>query len=349
VKKKTFLSAIIISALFVFLVAGALTVQGASKTITVTGTNSLINAIYGSSDGTTIFVPKGTYDLPQDQILAIGKSISLIGENISNTIIILHPPYVATGGYHLGEGGIEPDYAYDNPIKITASNVTISSLTIISNPSRNILASGYGTQIVGNNITTGIFVLGTYQNITGNIFPQSGIQCYGSNNIIAQNRIINDSIVVGYSHTSNTLTENILVGGYGIHLVGDANTATNNVLVNCSVRLIGNNNIALNNTIKSYEEYLAETSVTPTPIITPTQSPQDSPTVTIPTATSTTQPTPSFTPIISPSNSPTQQPALSHSSTSNNTQDNFAPMIIIIALVIVAVALSLLVYFKKRR
>jgi hypothetical protein len=77
----------------------------------------------------------------------------------------------------------------------------------------------------------------------------------------------------------------------------------------------------------------------PTPSITPTISP---------TQNSTTSPSP--LPSIFPSASQTQQPTLEPTPTSDNVQpENFTPAIIIIALAALAVAISLLVYFKKRK
>jgi hypothetical protein len=57
---------------------------------------------------------------------------------------------------------------------------------------------------------------------------------------------------------------------------------------------------------------------------------------------------PSPTSAISSSSSPTQQPTLELSPTANNIQaENFTPIIIILALVAIAVAVGILVYFKK--
>jgi hypothetical protein len=94
------------------------------------------------------------------------------------------------------------------------------------------------------------------------------------------------------------------------------------------------------------------TFITSTPAITPTPSA----TISLPTATPSTLPTPIPTPIITPSNSPTQQPTptleliQTASPLGHGIQaDNFAPMIIIIALVIVAVIVGLLAYLAKNR
>ena len=67
-------------------------------------------------------------------------------------------------------------------------------------------------------------------------------------------------------------------------------------------------------------------------------------------STPTTSPTPTLSPSTSPSNSPTQQPTLEPSPTADGRQtEDFAPTIIIIGLVAIAVAIGLLVYFRKKK
>ena len=205
-----------------------------SRTITVIDTSELTNAINYAEDGDIVFVKKGTYDMPKNQTLVIGRSISLIGEDAQSTTIILHPPWVATGGFHLGSNGVESDYAYDNPIKIQASNVTVSGFTLECDVGRSILTTGDRIQIVGNIFKTGLFVMGSHQNIAQNTFVHSDIQCYGSYNTIAGNMILGESIVSGASGSFNFICGNTITDGYGIHLVTNGNIVVNNTVRNCS-------------------------------------------------------------------------------------------------------------------
>jgi len=205
-----------------------------SRAITVIDTSELTNAINYAEDGDIVFVKRGTYDMPKNQTLVIGRSISLIGEDAQSTAIILHPPWVATGGFHLGSNGVEPDYAYDNPIKIQASNVTVSGFTLECDVGRSILTTGDRIQIVGNIFKTGLFVMGSHQNIAQNTFVHSDIQCYGSYNTIAGNIILGHSIVAGVTGSFNFICGNTVTDGYGIHLVTNGNIVFNNTVRNCS-------------------------------------------------------------------------------------------------------------------
>ena len=200
-----------------------------SRTIIVPDDYSTIQgAINVANEGDTIFVKKGTYE---EQTLVINKTISLIGEDANNTTINLHPPWIPTGGYTMNG---QREYGYDNPIKIQASDVKLSGFTIASDPVRNILTTATKIQIIGNVITTGLFVYGSYQNITQNILAQTDIQCYGSYNTVAENSIVGGSIVVGVTGSSNVVYGNTVTVGHGITLLGNGNRVFNNTVENCS-------------------------------------------------------------------------------------------------------------------
>jgi hypothetical protein len=185
---------------------------------------TIASALENANDGDTIFVRKGTYE---ENTLVINKSISLVGEGAANTIISLHPPWVQTGGYHLGNGTVEPDYGYDNPIKITANSVKISGFSIISEPSRLIRVTGNGIQITGNYIATGLFLESVGQNVAGNII-KGEITCIGSNHTIAKN--ILDGV---WNGADGVLVEgNIISGEYGIAIGAWGNTVVNNTIEN---------------------------------------------------------------------------------------------------------------------
>ena len=72
-------------------------VRATPNTIVVPDDYSTIQAaINAASDGDTLFVKKGTYELPVNQTLVIYKTLSLMGEDAENTIINLHPAYNVT-------------------------------------------------------------------------------------------------------------------------------------------------------------------------------------------------------------------------------------------------------------
>jgi nitrous oxidase accessory protein len=240
----------------VFLTASCLTVplpvNADSKTIVVPDDYPTISSAIGNAtDGDTILVKKGTYE---EKTLTINKTLALVGEDTNSTIISLHPPWIPTGGFHLSGTSVEPDYDYDNPIKITANNVKVSGFTIISNPSRSPLLSGVGIQMTGNYITTGLFLENAGQNINGNIVRGS-IQCIGNNHTIANNNL--DHVWIFGSEIlveSNTISDDV---GIGIGAWG--NTVFNNTIKNCRVGIAfwsyaSNNTIYhnnfLNNTIQ---------------------------------------------------------------------------------------------------
>jgi hypothetical protein len=182
-------------------------------------------AINAANEGDTIFVKKGTYE---EQTLTINKTISVIGEDPSLTIINLHPQWVPTGGFHLGGSGIEPDYGWDYGIKIKADYAKILGLTINSSKG-NVLVSGFGNTVIGNNITTGLFLENTEQNITGNNVKGT-IICEGENHTIADNNLGNIYVLAsGIMIKNNTISGfngGILMGSYG-------NTVFNNTIINC--------------------------------------------------------------------------------------------------------------------
>ena len=191
----------------VFLTASSvimpLPVKAVFKTIVVPDDYTTISSAIGNAtDGDTILVRKGTYE---EQTLVINKTLALIGEDANNTIINLHPPWIPTGGYTMNG---QREYGYDNPIKIQTSDVKLSGFTIASDPVRNILTTATEIQIIGNVIKTGLFVFGSYQNITQNILAQTDIQCYGSYNTVAENSIVGGSIVVGVTGSSNVVYGN---------------------------------------------------------------------------------------------------------------------------------------------
>jgi hypothetical protein len=95
------------------------------------------------------------------------------------------------------------------------------------------------------------------------------------------------------------------------------------------------------------EHYPVNSDSTPISFYANTSTLVSTPTIVFPTVAASTLPTQGPSPII-PSNSPTQQPTIEPTPTSDNNQaENFTPIIIIVGLAAVAVAVGLLVYFKR--
>jgi nitrous oxidase accessory protein NosD len=180
-----------------------LPVQAESRTIVVPDDYPTISSAIGNAtDGDMIFVKKGTYE---EKTLEINKTLSLIGEDVNNTIIKLHPPV-----YNVTQILTQFYAALSNAITINANDFRLLNLTIALNPDGYIAIAGDRTQIIGNNIAgtgsvTGLLISGSYCNISDNI---SGgfISSNGSANLIARN-FVYKIIIDGESNTigSNTV------------------------------------------------------------------------------------------------------------------------------------------------
>ena len=165
-------------------VIAVLPVKAKSKTIVVPDDYPKIQtAINNADNGDIILVKKGIY---QEQVLTLNKTIALIGEDPSNTVIDLYPP---TGPY-----GILGSFGIDFPVKIKADNVILSNFKITSHghppPATNggfISATGSGIEIIGNTINTGISATGDKTIIANNTVTALFLR--GSNQTIAQNTI----------------------------------------------------------------------------------------------------------------------------------------------------------------
>jgi len=179
-------------------------------------------AINNASEGNRIFVLSGTYY----EHVTINKSISLIGENKSTTIV--------DGS---GTGTI---------FNVTANGVSLSGFTI-----QNSGTGGSGIQIhkcINCNITSnilsdngdGIIIVESggntiSDNKISNCFSLLGIDCISSNN----NKIINNTLLENfhgiriYNCGNNNLTGNTVKGShYGIHISKSAsNFLRNNELI----------------------------------------------------------------------------------------------------------------------
>ncbi|MEM2130332.1 MAG: hypothetical protein QXZ70_07020 [Candidatus Bathyarchaeia archaeon] len=229
-------------------VAVFLPVKAFSRTLVVPDDYPTLSAAIGNATaGDTIFVKKGTYE---EKTLEINKTLSLIGENVNNTIIKLYPPYNETRILS------QSFFNFSNAMTIKANNFRLSSLTIfIAAPGGYITIIGDMAQITGDNIITGpetgLAVSGAYCNITDNTSGGS-IVLNGFHNIIARNSVyritinkdsntINNNtiscILLSNANNNDVYGNNILTAtaDYGVYIVGNS---SNNIIH-------GNNILAL--------------------------------------------------------------------------------------------------------
>jgi parallel beta-helix repeat protein len=173
-----------------------------SKTLVVPDDYATIGwAVGNATAGDTVYVKSGTYN----ESLTIDKPLSLIGEDMSSTII-------------LSEGTSESGHT----ITIKADNVTISGFSLQGN------GSGYG-----------IYLRRSYATIRNMEIKEfdTGIRFYrGSNNTILENSLANNDwgIYLDYSKNNTVSGNNITNNDVGIRI----SMSPNNVLRD---NQIGNN------------------------------------------------------------------------------------------------------------
>jgi parallel beta-helix repeat protein len=233
---------------------------------------SVFDAVEAASEGDTIYVKSGTYDGPTNQTLVIDKSLSLVGEDKSFTVLNFFPP--------LAEGHFlwSTFWFRDVPIRIVADDVSISGFTIntISEPQpmggeSNIRTTGNNIRIVDNNILTGVYLESgshqtvtknnitgslranaTYQTITENIITD-GIESSGSYGNISNNQVTLGGISV--SGSFNVIYGNTIIGSHsiGLEIESGSNNISDNIVSNqeCGIFLSGSNNILRGNKISN--------------------------------------------------------------------------------------------------
>jgi hypothetical protein len=171
-------------------IATPLPVKVEPKTIIVLDDYPTIQAAIGNaSAGDTVYVKKGTYYVPHDQVIVVDKSLSFIGEDPENTII----DGIDKGEYSMGH------YVMTwNAITIYASDVTIRGFTIkncntaISVDEHSLPA---GIKIVGNNILNNHIPITIWSGsdflISGNEIADNdaGVGNRASNGVISDNNI----------------------------------------------------------------------------------------------------------------------------------------------------------------
>ena len=199
---------------------------------------TLQSAINSASSGDTVFVKKGVYyENP-----VVTTSISLIGENSNETIIMLSS----------GRGG-------SNGISVQADNTVVSGFTIETkpDPSFSLLANGIAlqadnAQIIGNNIRNCYSAITADNSGSSSVISENYIT---SNTFIAihfldnvQNVTISKNIIASNPDSSialygslHTISENTITDSrWGIGLYnGSNNTIFDNTILNCSLYGIG--------------------------------------------------------------------------------------------------------------
>jgi nitrous oxidase accessory protein len=209
-----------------------------AETITVPDDYATIqDAINAATEGDTVFVKKGTYEGPINQTLVINKSLSLIGEDVNNTIINLHPPYNETWII------TQVFYSYYNAISIDANDVRLANFTITITRGGDISVNGNRTQIIGNNITTVDITTGIRVKSFFNVIVSNSVWSIflddANSNIISNNTC--GYLQLGYANKTssyNIISGNKIEAGtrsfYGI-MVGTSshNVFYGNYIANC--------------------------------------------------------------------------------------------------------------------
>jgi nitrous oxidase accessory protein NosD len=190
-KSKIVITLILATTLFTFL-----KVEAETKTIVVPDDYSTIHeAIGNAADSDTVFVKRGIYPIDENDTIVISKTLSLIGEDPMNTIII-------GASSTLRENSIA--------IRLAAPNITISGFTLtnfrVAIAIVNYDAEPYpsGCKIVNNTIV----------NNSEGIRPQRNDLLISKNNITQ-----NNCGITGYNTENVIITENnISANGYGINI-----------------------------------------------------------------------------------------------------------------------------------
>jgi len=181
-------------------------VQAQVRTIVVPDDYPTIASAVGNATyGVTILVRKGTY---LEHSFVIDKTLSLIGENVHNTIIRNIDPATPLFSSSIMVG--------PTAITISADNVVISGLTI-TNASPDIGGGGLKTKIIGNNLPDGITLSGgsyetVAQNTLGYIHSKSPYTFIANNTIHGSGALIHVEGAGNIPGHDNVIYENSLIG-----------------------------------------------------------------------------------------------------------------------------------------
>jgi len=171
-------------------------VEAESKTIVVPEDYSTIQeAVSNAADGDTVLVKNGIYPVDENMTIVISKTLSLIGEDPANTVIL-----GASSTYN--ENGFA--------IRLAAPNIAISGFTItkfkVAIAIVNYNAEPYpsGCKIINNNIVNN----------------SEGIRPQRNDLLISENNITKNYVgITGYNTENVIITRNnISENGYGIDI-----------------------------------------------------------------------------------------------------------------------------------
>ncbi len=202
-----------------------------SRTIVVpTDYSTITEAINNAVDGDSVFVKSGVY---HENMLAVNKSISLIGENVNNTIVYFNPPVLNVTVFST------PFQITDNSIKINADNVTLSNFSFfcpdvissIAGPGGIASITGNSVTLVGNSFPTGLKLVGSCSTIIDNVIKGGKFELIGSNNILIENTIMaSETPAVSCEGSYNIIAGNNATGSTSFYVEGYSNVLFNNTL-----------------------------------------------------------------------------------------------------------------------
>jgi nitrous oxidase accessory protein len=182
---------------------------------------TLTAAVGNATEGDTVFVRMGIYE---EETLEINKALSIIGQDVKNTVVNFHPPLVTSTIF------TQTFTSYANPIDIKADDVKLSSLTINSEGGE-ISATGNRTQITGNILNISVHLLGSYQTVSKNNLT-AGVTCsVGSYGSVYKNNVVNGSIGCD-SGSHNRFFANQVSGGS----ISSDGTSTDNLIYGNTVK-----------------------------------------------------------------------------------------------------------------
>jgi nitrous oxidase accessory protein len=205
------------------------------KTVVVPDDYSTIQeAIDNAAEGDTVYVKNGVYHVDENTTIVIDKTLSLIGEDPENTVI-------------LGVFSMYPEN--DVAIRLAAPNVILSGFTITNCPVAIAIANYYaepypsGCKIIINNIVNNSEGIRPQRNnllISGNNITKSiggGITGSNAENILITANNISENgygINIGISRNVTVSRNNISYNARGLNLVyyGPYSVYGNNITKN---------------------------------------------------------------------------------------------------------------------
>jgi nitrous oxidase accessory protein len=232
--RKIAIALAVILALIVSVMMGVQSAKSSPATIVVPDDYSTIHeAVNNAVDGDTVFVKNGIYPVDENSTIVISKTLSLIGEDPANTVIL---------------GASSTYYENGFAIRLAAPNITVSGFTItnfrVAIAIVNYNAEPYpsGCRIINNDIVNNSEGIRPQRNnllISGNNITKNngGITGYNTENVvITRNNISENEYGVNIGMCRNiTVSENQISDNtsglnlyyYGPHLVY-GNNITNN-------------------------------------------------------------------------------------------------------------------------